>query len=55
MSIFDRIKQFWSPAPPPDHPLDEEERLERERHPDSVYDEAAREIDDDLGADRDPV
>jgi hypothetical protein len=46
MSILDRLKQFWSPAPPPDHPLSEEERVEQERHPHAAYDESARQIDD---------
>ena len=26
MSFVDRIRRFWSPAPPPDHALSEEER-----------------------------
>jgi hypothetical protein len=26
MSMLSRIKQVWGPQPPPDHPLNEEER-----------------------------
>jgi hypothetical protein len=39
MNVWERIKRFWAPSAPPDHPLSEEER--RQAPPDNVYDELA--------------
>jgi len=40
VSFLDRIRRFWSPAPPPDHPLNAQER--DEEHWASADDERSR-------------
>ena len=52
MSLLDRIRGLWRSSPGPDHPLTEEER--DQRPPPTAADEAARGIDEFLGADSDP-
>jgi hypothetical protein len=52
MSLFDRIRRFWSSTPVDDHPLTEQER--DEDHPEQAYDEAARAVEEFVGDDFDP-
>jgi len=56
VSFLERIRRFWSSAPPPDHPLSERER-DRERDEDrwsSADDEKARALESLTGTDFDP-
>jgi hypothetical protein len=50
--LLERIRRFWSPAPPPDHPLSAQERGEK-RWP-SAADERARALETLASADFDP-
>lgn len=52
MSLLERIRRFWRPSPEPDHPLTEEER--EQLAPQTSADEAARGVEEFLGADFDP-
>lgn len=53
MNLRERFRRFWGPRPvAEDHPLSEEER--NEHHPDSAYDELARDAGRFLGDDLDP-
>jgi len=52
MSLFERIRRFWSAGRADDHPLTEQER--DEDRPSTAYDERARVIDEFVGDDFDP-
>jgi hypothetical protein len=52
LTLLERIRRFWKPAPEIDHPLDERERVED--RPASAYDELAQSADDFVGDDFDP-
>ncbi len=52
MSFLERIRRFWSSAPPPDHPLSPQERDEERRS--SAADEQARVLETLAGGDFDP-
>jgi hypothetical protein len=52
MSLVERFRRFWRPAPSPDHPLTAEER--DEIRPKSAYDEDADVIEEFVGDDFDP-
>jgi hypothetical protein len=49
LSLLERFKRFWRPAPPADYPLSEEER--ESAPPSSAIDEAQANLVDRLGAD----
>jgi hypothetical protein len=49
MSFLERIRRFWSSAPPPDHPLSESERDEDRWS--SADDEKARALESLTGTD----
>ena len=52
MSFLERIRRFWSLAPPPDHPLSAQERDEDRWS--SADDEKARALESLTGTDFDP-
>ncbi|HEX6703076.1 MAG TPA: hypothetical protein VF101_20290 [Gaiellaceae bacterium] len=52
MSFLERIRRFWSSAPPPDHPLSAQERDERRSA--SADDEKTRVLESLAGDDFDP-
>jgi hypothetical protein len=52
VSFLERIRRFWSSAPPPDHPLSAQERDEDRQS--SAYDEKARVLESFTGGDFDP-
>ena len=52
MSFLERIRRFWSSAPPPDHPLSAQERDEERQS--SAADEKARVLESLTGGDFDP-
>ena len=52
MSLLERIRRFWSSAPPADHPLSAQERDEERWS--SADDEKARVLENLAGGDIDP-
>jgi hypothetical protein len=52
VSFLERIRRFWRPAPPPDHPLSAQERGEDRQS--SAADENARVLESLAGGDFDP-
>jgi hypothetical protein len=52
VSFLERIRRFWSSAPPPDHPLSAQERGEDRQS--SAADENARVLESFAGGDFDP-
>jgi hypothetical protein len=51
VSFLERIRRFWSSAPPPDHPLSEQERDERRWA--SADEEKTRVLEDLVGGEFD--
>ncbi len=52
MNLLERIRSFWKPRLPVDHPLTEQER--DEQRPPTAYDERARAEEEFIGDDLDP-
>jgi hypothetical protein len=52
VTLLDRIRRFWAPAPEADHPLSAEER--DEDRPETAYDERADTLERLAGGDFDP-
>jgi len=52
VSFLERIRRFWRPAPPPDHPLSAQERDEDRQS--SAADENARALESLAGGGFDP-
>ena len=52
LTLLERIRRFWKPAPEIDHPLNARERVED--RPASAYDELAQSAEDFVGDDFDP-
>jgi hypothetical protein len=52
VTVLERIRRFWKPAPEYDHPLTAQER--NEDRPASAYDEVAHAAQNFLGRDFDP-
>jgi hypothetical protein len=52
VSFLERIRRFWSSAPPPDHPLSEHERDE-ERRSSAADEKAHQEMESLAGGDFD--
>jgi hypothetical protein len=52
LTVLERIRRFWKPAPGIDHPLDARERVDD--RPASAYDELSRDAEHFVGDDFDP-